>query len=469
MRVDRGVGLFVMGCAVVLACGGAEPTSSSGGAGAAASAGHAGSAGSGAGSGAAGISGAAGTGGSAGTAGSSGAAGSAGSSGAAGFSGCAGAAGSAAAPNKPLAFTRDDASGLGAPFWGFGIAAADFDGDSDNDAVLIGHLGEVEYDANDGKGHFSRDAAASASLMKLTVDSLNDVMVRDVNRDGRPDLVVFSADRSPHLTVLLGDGAAGFSDMHVALDHPETVVSMAAFGDLDGDGDDDMVSEDSGDGGGGSFVWLWDQKASQFVRRTDSPLVVAGVKPSLVDYDGDGDLDLFVGSFLSYGHKPRLHVFRNDGGGSFVDVTDTVGLGGFSTQTFDFTVSRRFDLDPGVELLTLARSSSYWDWDQGAGAFLERTASSGLPSHEKLSAIAIAVDLNGDGLDDFIGQGYHAALDIWHATEPGKFAVVPAYHDSTYRHALPVDVNGDGACDIIVQSNENADPMPATYLLRNGM
>ena len=47
------------------------------------------------------------------------------------------------------------------------------------------------------------------------------------------------------------------------------------------------------------------------------------------DFDGDGDLDLFLGSRSvpgSYGMSPVQYLLENDGHGHFEDVTDS-GLG----------------------------------------------------------------------------------------------------------------------------------------------
>ena len=70
------------------------------------------------------------------------------------------------------------------------------------------------------------------------------------------------------------------------------------------------------------------------VRATDTILEVMGGGCSVLDYDGDGRLDLFFpgGGFFDgpdnkqiKGHPPKL--YRNLGGLRFVDATDAAGLG----------------------------------------------------------------------------------------------------------------------------------------------
>jgi hypothetical protein len=52
------------------------------------------------------------------------------------------------------------------------------------------------------------------------------------------------------------------------------------------------------------------------------PLVYGGVGPSVADYDNDGDLDLYV---ANYGPNT---MYRNDGGGRFVEVAADLAIAG---------------------------------------------------------------------------------------------------------------------------------------------
>ena len=100
-----------------------------------------------------------------------------------------------------------------------------------------------------------------------------------------------------------------------------------AIGDFDGDGSLDLIATDLlapirmflGDG-------LSFTEVDAVARGLDTAGAKAVSGASAADYDGDGDLDLFVGTL-----GPNF-MFRNDGG-NFTDVTAEVGVTGESVVT----------------------------------------------------------------------------------------------------------------------------------------
>jgi hypothetical protein len=127
-----------------------------------------------------------------------------------------------------------------------------------------------------------------------------------------------------------------------------------------------------------------------------------------IDYDGDGDYDLF----LVNGHSDSLHpelegkesdrLYQNDGGGHFSDVTAQAGVGdrryGFGVAVGDFDN----DGDSDLLVTNFGRNTLYRNG--GDRTFADVTLSAGL-REEGWSASAVWFDMDRDGdLDLYIAR-----------------------------------------------------------------
>jgi uncharacterized protein (DUF2141 family) len=196
-----------------------------------------------------------------------------------------------------------------------------------------------------------------------------------------------------------------------------------------------------------------------FVEHTgvDNPFadVVAegpGSVPAFVDVDGDGDLDLVVGSRYGY-----LQYFQNDGAGNFDEQTgvdnpfDGLNFGYYSAPA-------AIDVD-GDGNLDLAVGSNYGDiavvLNDGVGGW----TTDGFLGGVAVAAFSVptSVDLDGDGnldlvlgsnygfLYGFINNGDGTFTELTGANDPFLDVVVGGYAAPSF-----LDIDGDGDLDAVV-------------------
>ena len=114
---------------------------------------------------------------------------------------------------------------------------------------------------------------------------------------------------------------------------PEDMGSGMAWGDYDGDGDPDLflvnfrsaiVDSPESHSESGHCALYRNEGDGRFVDVSQSAgidLAIFGMAAAWGDYDNDDDLDLYI---TAYG--PNI-LLRNDGNGSFTDVTESAGVG----------------------------------------------------------------------------------------------------------------------------------------------
>ncbi len=149
--------------------------------------------------------------------------------------------------------------------------------------------------------------------------------------------------------------------------------------------------------------WTHDNRASAAKHLPET--VGAGV--AVVDFDGDGWQDLyFVNSGLSPFHAAKKNLknalYRNNGDGTFSDVTDRAGVGG---GRFGMgAAAADYDGDGHIDLLVTNYGENLLYRNRGDGSFQEVAKSSGLDAAE-WSTHATWFDYDADGrLDLFVSS-----------------------------------------------------------------
>jgi hypothetical protein len=169
----------------------------------------------------------------------------------------------------------------------------------------------------------------------------------------------------------------------------------------------------------------------------------SGSGVSILDYDGDGYMDLYLlnGTYLEGISDPEGIVFkdtpdklyRNNGDGTFSDVTEQAGVGdrhwSMAASTMDY------DGDGDVDIYLLNFGPNVFYLNNGNGTFSDITDSLGLRGPAKLNGFtkwsigAVFFDYNLDGRVDLF-MGNFLAFDSSYFT-PGNPDIMP--HPSEYK------------------------------------
>jgi MYXO-CTERM domain-containing protein len=298
------------------------------------------------------------------------------------------------------------------------VKARDIDGDGDDDLFVGNTYG-------DPSRLYRRDAGGwtdvTAAQLPAGTPWVGDADFGDVDGDGDLDLVL--ADWGPSIAtgapprLYLNDAAGTFTDATIPR-MPTTLVEWSwelDLADVDGDFDLDLLV--AAKNGTGSFLYVNDGTGTfTDVSPGQLPQFGNNYETELMDIDRDGDLDLVT---LNDGTSLRDHVFENDGAGTFTDVSATA-LAGTANPQADDNQAAFLDVDSdGDADLLIGRLGPQGDRlliNDGTGAF---TVESGAVPGATPGTLGIAVgDLDGDRrLDLVMGQGEQAFADhVYRAT-----------------------------------------------------
>lgn len=332
-------------------------------------------------------------------------------------------------------------------------AAGDVDGDGDTDLVF----GGLWLQGTDGR--YSRGPALPPAHGSSFFGKFGPGLLRDF--DGDADLDLFLTDGPgrglpgsnvlPRLCRNLGNGTFA----NVALPASVTTVGTACdAGDVDGDGDLDLVlgarSPDF-DNTGVRVILLRNEGNLTFVDATaQMPRLLhqcGGI--ALRDLDGDGDLDLLAGTEKDYHSTPSAILLVNDGSGTFVDQTASripADPAAYGLAVADFDGDG--DLDFAQQLPFVPDARIYTN--AGDGTFAASLAPRG--TH--------VVDWDGDGtlVDLWDNRGMQLSIGDVNVT----WTTVFGFSATTPAVVLPFDHDGDGDLDLAVGGLPNfAGPLAA--------
>jgi hypothetical protein len=326
--------------------------------------------------------------------------------------------------------------GLDAPDMAGGAVMDDFDGDGFLDLVSTtwDPCDHAKAFRGDGRGGF--EEVTRAWGLDEQLGGLN-LVHADYDGDGRLDLLILRGGwmfeegrvRNSLLRNELTDGRGRFVDVtrSAGLAEPAYPTQSAVWADYDGDGDLDLFVANE-------TTSKLDFYPSQLFRNDGDGTFTdvareAGVTNDRYakgaawgDYDDDGDPDLFVSNI------GENRLYRNDGRGRFTDVAEQAGVAGDFRRTF---VPWFFDYDNDGDLDLLvadyavklqAVTASYYGVDAGEGQpFLYRNDRGRFTEVSRKAGLTRPALPMGSNYGDLDNDGW---LDLYLGTGVPAFAAV---------------------------------------------
>ncbi|MEM7028790.1 MAG: VCBS repeat-containing protein, partial [Chloroflexota bacterium] len=200
---------------------------------------------------------------------------------------------------------------IGIAIWG------DYDGDSDLDILVSGTPDDppaVTYIyRNDGDDVFTNiDDAALIGVI------LGRGAWADYDLDGDLDVILTGGSQEGYYVSNLyrNDGVEGYNPVEANFDQ---LIASVAWGDYDGDGDDDLIL--SGSGGENDYTTkIYRNDVGRMFSETAVELnPVWFGKFDWGDFDADGDLDILMAG-QNNNERLETRIYRQDGSGQFTDI-----------------------------------------------------------------------------------------------------------------------------------------------------
>ncbi len=284
------------------------------------------------------------------------------------------------------------------------------------------------------------------------------VSVSDVNKDGLEDFYIGgAAGQSGVLYLQAADATFYEAEQQPWSASANSEDMYPLFFDADNNGTDDLYIVSGGGGEmAGNEILLEDRLYVNFgeagykqVKALPEGLLTSGMKAKAADFDGDGDMDIFVGGRTlpqKYPFAPRSYLLRNDNK-RFNDVTDEFAPdlqeAGMITD-FQWT---DFNKDGQMDLIVVGEWMPISFYQNEGGKFTNVTADYGFGDKTGWWYSLEVADIDGDGDEDLIAGN----VGLNNKFNPSPKKPLHVYAD---------DFDGTGSFDIVLSKDYKGKLVP---------
>lgn len=276
---------------------------------------------------------------------------------------------------------------------------------STNDAMFQEVGADLGIDYQHREDNFD-EFKLQTTLLRMNTNLGPGIAVGDINSDGLEDFYVGGTKEKKGMFFVQGEDGK-FKEHPIACARVREEMGVVLV-DVDGDGDLDLLSVDGGgiqemamrqyqdviyyNDGAGNFT------CSSFLSRDDR-----GGDVVLVDFDKDGDLDVFIAGRVingSYPVSPKSYLLKNENG-VFRDVTEEQ-LGSHQLGMVSDALWTDFDGDEWFDLILVGEFMEITFLKNENGKFQNVSNKSGLEKTSGWWNSIVAGDFDNDGDMDYV-------------------------------------------------------------------
>ena len=345
------------------------------------------------------------------------------------------------------------------------IEFGDVDNDGDLDLMVTGRGGPIKSTLykNDGSGNFSEVLGAPfENVFSSTVG------FEDVDNDGDLDLLIMGNNSSPIVSTNLyqNDGTGNYSLVMNTPFEPSQGGDFA-FGDVDNDGDRDLIHAGYDSQGQGFTKMYLNGGTGTFSEVMGTAFQAAkNSSVAFIDIENDNDLDVLIAGENNSG-VPVTNLYLNDNSGNFSLVPNTP----FEDTHFGDIAIGDSDNDGDMDILISGEDAngtalSRLYLNDGAGNF---TLLAGTPFPGTIVGASDFADFDNDGDLDvlIVGAGSYVLGKIYENQGSNSFVLADTVAGAYLSSTAIGDIDGDNDIDLIISGTSFTAPVRSTKTYLN--